>query len=276
MSAPVFVDPAAANAVPGALIDVRGSEARHAVTVQRREVGETVDIVDGHGTRARGVIEGAAGDLLQVRVGTVAHEADAPVTLVQALAKGGRDEQAVEAAVELGVTRVVPWAAARSIVQWRGPKADKGRAKWESLVVAASKQSRRAFVAPVDAVASTRDLCHSIGPAVAAGDTVLVLHEDATVPLTSLSFAGPATPEPARAVWLIVGPEGGIAAEELEQFQRAGATAVRLGPHVLRASSAGPAAMAALAAVRGTWDNPAGFAQGATGQADAPTGGELR
>ncbi|WP_061962379.1 16S rRNA (uracil(1498)-N(3))-methyltransferase [Demequina flava] len=249
MSAPVFIDPSATTAAVGDLLEITGAEARHAVTVQRREAGERVDVVDGQGTRASGVIETGAGDHMTVRVDSVTRDADAPVVLVQALAKGGRDEQAVESAVELGATAVIPWAASRSIVQWRGPKADKGRAKWQSVVTAATKQSRRARLATVEAVATTRELCSRIGPATANGERVLVLHEDADIALTALEFADSATP-----VWLIVGPEGGVSPEENDALVTAGATAVRLGPHVLRASSAGPAAIAALAAVRGNWN----------------------
>jgi 16S rRNA (uracil1498-N3)-methyltransferase len=170
------------------------------------------------------------------------------VTLVQALAKGGRDEQAVEAAVELGVTAVMPWAADRAIVQWRGPKVDKSLAAWRALCLAAAKQSRRALVPEVDALVTTRQLAAAVGAATASGTRVLVLHEGATTPISGLSWADGRQP-----VWVVVGPEGGIADAELDALAAAGAEPVLLGPHVLRASSAGPAALAALAAVRGTW-----------------------
>ncbi|MDE0572846.1 16S rRNA (uracil(1498)-N(3))-methyltransferase [Demequina sp. B12] len=263
MSAPVFVNPQLAAATVGSVVAVTGAEARHAVTVQRRECGERVDVVNGAGLRASGVIVSAAGDLMEIKVDAVSTDSDAPVTLVQALAKGGRDEQAVESAIELGATGIVPWSAQRSIVQWRGPKADKGRAKWESVVMAATKQSRRALIAPVANVMSTKELASRIGQKVEAGTLVLVLHEDGDTALTDF------TDVPLdRDVWLVVGPEGGIAPEEREAFEEAGARTVVLGPHVLRASSAGPAAMAALAAVRGAWSRGS--------QADAGTTGGLR
>ena len=248
MSAPVFLSPEAADAVVGSVLTLTGSEARHAATVQRRTVGERVDLVDGHGVRAAGVITGVRLDSLDVRVDAVSRDVDAEITLVQALAKGDRDEQAVEAATELGVTRVVPWASDRAIVQWRGPKAEKGRSGWESLVLAAAKQSRRALVPAVLGVVSTKELAVLVRAAVGAGERVLVLHEEAAGGLAALAWADPMQP-----AWVIVGPEGGISDAELEVLVSAGAEAVRLGPHVLRASSAGPAALAALAALRGTW-----------------------
>jgi len=248
VSAPVFLSSVAADAAVGDLITVTGAEARHAVTVQRRAVGEAIDLVDGQGARARGRIETIRERELDVRVEAVGRDNDPTVVLVQALAKGGRDEQAVEAATELGVTRVVPWAAERSIVQWRGPKAAKGRDSWAALAVAAAKQSRRALVPVVDDVVTTAQLEAAVRAATASGERVLVLHEAATVPLVALEWATPDQP-----VWLIVGPEGGVSDRELDLLTGAGAEPVVLGPHVLRASSAGPVAIAALAAARGTW-----------------------
>jgi 16S rRNA (uracil1498-N3)-methyltransferase len=264
VSAPVFLWPEAADARVGATLTVTGDEGRHAVTVQRRGVGEVVDLVDGVGTRVRGEIVATGAGEMSVRVLAVSQDHDPEVVLVQALAKGGRDEQAVEAAVELGATRIVPWTAQRSIVQWRGPKAAKARDKWVALVIAATKQSRRARAAAVDELATTAQLAHLATHAIATGARVLVLHESATRSLASVPW-----PDPTQPVWLIVGPEGGIGEDELSQLSAAGAEPVVLGPHVLRASSAGPAAIAALAALRGTWSQQAG-------EADGPVDGGLR
>lgn len=251
MTAPVFVCPAAADAVVGAIVRLTGAEARHAATVQRRVVGERIGLIDGAGTRASGEIVAVDAGWLDIEVDEVSRDDDPSVTLVQALAKGDRDEQSVEAATELGVTEVIPWAAHRSIVQWRGPKADKGRAAWEQLAVAAAKQSRRALVPTVGAMVTTPQLAAWVRERVAAGAAVLVLHEDADQRLASLEWHDARQP-----VALIVGPEGGIGDDELATLVGAGAVAVVLGPHVLRASSAGPAAIAALAALRGEWGPP--------------------
>lgn len=248
MSAPVFISPDAADAAVGSVLTLAGAEARHAVTVQRRAIGERIDLVDGNGFRASCHIVSVHDDSLKALVKTVSTDNDPPVTLVQALAKGGRDEQAVENAVELGVTEVIPWSAERSVVQWRGPKVDKAHARWQSLCVAAAKQSRRALTPKVNSLLTTRELAPLVKEAVASGSRVLVLHEEASTPLNALVWDNTTVP-----VWLIVGPEGGIAEGEREALAAAGGEQVRLGPHVLRASSAGPAAIAALAATRGTW-----------------------
>lgn len=248
MSAPVFIQPGVSDAAIGDVVTLEGAEARHAGTVQRREPGERIALVDGRGARVEGEILEVRPGAVEVRVDAISHEDDPPVVLVQALAKAGRDEQAVEAATELGVTKVIPWAAERSIVQWKGQKVEKGRQNWVSLVTAATKQSRRARLPEVGNLVTTDRLASVIAGVIQGGTRVLVLHEAAATPITRLTFDSPETP-----VWLIVGPEGGISDREIEMLTAAGAEAVVLGPHVLRASSAGPAAIAALAVLRGTW-----------------------
>ena len=236
-----LVDPALlAGASAGATLTLDGSEGRHAATVRRTAVGERLDLVDGHGTRAGVVVVDVGAGSLEVRVESLATEPEPSprFVLVQALAKGDRDQQAVEAATECGVDEVVPWQAARCVVRWRGDRGERSRRKWDSVLVAATKQSRRARRPLLGATATTDDLVARAGAAAAT----LVLHEDAVTPLATVPLP------PAGDVLVVVGPEGGIAPEELAALEAAGATAVRLGPTVLRSSSAGPAALAVLSA----------------------------
>ncbi|WP_404382026.1 16S rRNA (uracil(1498)-N(3))-methyltransferase [Knoellia locipacati] len=225
---------------PGDVVVLDGPEGRHAATVRRTGVGEQLRLADGRGRVVTGVVESVGRAELTLRVESVLDE---PVpsprfVLVQALAKGDRDDQAIEAATELGVDEVVPWQAGRSIVQWRGERGEKAWRKWDAVLVAATKQSRRARRPDLSPVVTTAALAARIATAGAA----YVLHEDADVPLASLDV--PADGD----VLLVVGPEGGISPEELEAFRDAGAHVVRLGDTVLRSSSAGPAALAVLSA----------------------------
>ena len=159
MSAPVFlVEPGdLASAEPGGDLLLGGSEGRHAGVVQRRAPGERVDVVDGAGVRVRATVEGVTPDGVVLRVvERVVEPAPAVrLVLVQALAKGDRDEMAIEAATEVGADGVVPWQAERSVVVWRGERAAKSRARWVGTVRAAAKQSRRARVPDVDAAVDT-------------------------------------------------------------------------------------------------------------------------
>jgi 16S rRNA (uracil1498-N3)-methyltransferase len=233
-----------AAATPGATIVLDGDEGRHAATVVRVRVGERYFVADGLGRRVLAEAEQVDRTSVRGRVIEVVDEPEPAVrfVLVQALAKGDRDEQAIEAATELGVDEVVPWAAERSIVVWRGDRAAKSLAKWASVVTRASKQSRRARM-PL--TSSPVDLPSLVGRAGTAALT-LVLHEDAVEPL-----AGVEVPESGD-VLVVVGPEGGISDRELAALEAAGSRAVRLGSTILRSSSAGPAALAVLNA-RSRW-----------------------
>jgi 16S rRNA (uracil1498-N3)-methyltransferase len=160
--------------------------------------------------------------------------------VVQALPKGDRGELAVELLTEIGVARIVPWAAARSVAVWRGDRAAKSLAKWQATAREAAKQARRAWFPEVTPLATTADIV-----ALLAGTSLgLVLHEGATHALPV---------ELPDSVVLVVGPEGGLAPEELEAFEAAGARPVRLGAEVLRTSTAGVAAVAALLSRTPRW-----------------------
>ncbi|WP_173923908.1 16S rRNA (uracil(1498)-N(3))-methyltransferase [Agromyces sp. Marseille-P2726] len=231
------------SAGPGTIIELRGDEGRHAVTVSRVRRGERIAIGDGRGTIVQGVVTatGPRDLTLEAEELFVEEPPAIRITLVQALAKGDRDELAVQAATELGVDAVVPWAAARSVSRWEGPKAEKGRQRWSVIVREAVKQSIRSRVPSVAKVATTAEL-----PERLTGIRMLLLEPTATTPLSEVQ------PD-ARDLALVVGPEGGIAPEELERLVAAGAETVRLGTSVLRTSTAGPAAIAVLNTALGRW-----------------------
>jgi 16S rRNA (uracil1498-N3)-methyltransferase len=225
----------------GSVVQVTGDEARHAITVARVRVGERISVSDGAGLVATGTVTATDGGVVTVEVeSAVRHPAPVPeVWLAQALAKGDRDELAIQAATELGVAGVIPWAAERSIARWVGAKADKGRERWTSIVREATKQSIRPRVPVVDPIATTAALTKTPG-------RILVLEPDATTRLTEVALD-------AERITLVVGPEGGISPRELDALTAAGAVLVRLGSEVLRTSTAGPAALAVLNARLARW-----------------------
>jgi 16S rRNA (uracil1498-N3)-methyltransferase len=245
---PLFlVDPAAlAGAGPGDRLELTGDEGRHAATVRRLRVDEVLDVADGAGRRARCRVTAVGRAQLDLRVQAVTDEPAPAVrlVLVQALAKGGRDEQAVEAATELGVDLVVPWQAGRSVSVWAGDRRAKGRAKWQHQVREAAKQARRARLPEVAEPVDTAGL------AALVRDAARTLLLDGEVPqgLADRLAADGGPPEQGDLL-VVVGPEGGIAPDELAVLTAAGGLPTRLGPDVLRSSSAGPAALAVLAAL---------------------------
>ena len=224
----------------GDVLTVDGAEGRHAVDVLRLAAGEKVRVSDGQGQLVEGQVLSAAGSALQVQV-LARHDVPPPepeFVLVQALPKGDRGPLAVDLATELGVDRIVPWTAARCVTRWREDRVDKGLAKWRSAARAATKQARRPRVPEVTEPMSTRQVCGMLADV----DLALVLHEQARHPFGQVGVPKTGT------VAVIVGPEGGLTDGEVVAFRAAGAQSVRLGPEVLRTSTAGAAALAALSA----------------------------
>lgn len=250
MSAPVFLAPASTlhAAAPGQGVIIRGAEARHAIAVQRLRTGEEVELVDGSGLRVRGVVDGSSTpDELSVHVNAVLAE-DPPhpqLVVVQALAKGDRGERAVEVLTEVGVDRIVPWAAEHCVVRWTSDREAKSHAKWVTTSVEAAKQARRSRFVQIDPLASTSDVVALIGQV----DLALVLDEAATVPIPVDAGAG------VSSIAVIVGPEGGISAAERSRFLDAGARLALLGPTVLRTSTAGVVAASVILAGTPRWQH---------------------
>ncbi|KQO65040.1 16S rRNA (uracil(1498)-N(3))-methyltransferase [Curtobacterium sp. Leaf261] len=238
----------------GSVVVLDGPEGRHAVTVTRVRAGETLRIADGRGTVVTGTVASLGKDTLTLTVSSVDVEPRPlpALVLVQALAKGGRDEMAVQAATEIGADAIVPWSASRSVSRWDGPKIEKGRARWTAIVHEAAKQSLRARVPETGPLATTASLALAAGGAAAAGleeRTTLVLLD----PTADQRLSTWDPPTDAAAIALVVGPEGGISEAELERLESAGAVRARLGASVLRTSTAGPAALAILQARLGRW-----------------------
>jgi len=245
MSLPVHLVPSLEGVTTGATVEVDGDEAHHAVAVRRLRVGESVVLTDGAGTSVVGDVASTGKRVFAVTVSSVRTEpAPLPaVVVVQAIPKGDRGELAVEVLTEIGVAEIVPWAAARSVAVWKGERGDKSLARWRSTAREAAKQARRTWLPDVAPLASTDDVLHLIG----AADLTVVLHESATA-----SVADIAVPTDGRIV-VVVGPEGGLTDQELGAFTEAGAVSVRLGAEVLRTSTAGVAAVAALLSRTPRW-----------------------
>jgi 16S rRNA (uracil1498-N3)-methyltransferase len=244
LTPPVFLVP---SLPAGSSFVLDGPEGRHAAAVRRLEPGEPLVVADGKGGAAACVVDAMEGKTaLSLTVSRRWQEPEpAPrVVLAQALVKGDRGELAVELATECGVDAIVPWQASRCVAKWDdGPRGEKALARWRNTAREAAKQSRRTWVPEVAPPVTTPGLASLVAGAACA----VVLDSGATAGLATL-------PLPAEGdVMIIVGPEGGISDRESETLVAAGAQVARLGPTVLRASTAGAAAITVLGVLTRRW-----------------------
>jgi 16S rRNA (uracil1498-N3)-methyltransferase len=242
---PLFISPIPSETKTGSKIRIAGTEAKHAVSVRRLQIGEAIAVSDGQGNKARGKVSQLSKDFLEFDVESIENiERPRPqLVLVQALAKGDRDEMAVQACTELGVLTVIPWQSERSVSIWKPEKQDKHRLRWQTIATEAAKQSLRPFVPEVENVLGTSELVERLKKF----DLTLVLDPTSRTPLTNLELTGH------QSIAIVVGPEGGISSSELAQFGTAGFSLVALGSGILRTSTAGVAVVSYLQASLGNW-----------------------
>ncbi|MCK9895561.1 16S rRNA (uracil(1498)-N(3))-methyltransferase [Frankia sp. AgB32] len=241
------------------LFTLAGPEGRHAATVRRLRPGEPVDVTDGQGRVLECEVVAVRRDEIDCAVRQRA-DAVAPrprVVIVQALAKGDRGERAVEMLTEVGVDEIVPWSAGRSVVRWEGERGVRARERWARTATEAAKQSHRLHWPVVGELVGPGELARRVSAATLA----VALHEQAELPLVGLvrsQLPGVAARDGAAAeILLVVGPEGGLADAEVAALRHAGAVVARLGPTVLRTSTAGVVAASVVLAELGRWDGPA-------------------
>ncbi|MFT4186043.1 MAG: 16S rRNA (uracil(1498)-N(3))-methyltransferase [Micrococcaceae bacterium] len=237
MTAHLFFLSEAEKLVVGSETRVVGSEFKHA-KVRRIDINEQILLADRSGNKYLAIVKDLNKDALTCEILEVL-QAELPnpeIIIIQALAKNGRDEQAIESCTEVGAHTFIPWQANRTIVKWDTKKQKKMLQKWENVVTAAAKQARRAYVPKVTSLHTTKQLIQTLK------DTkIYVLHEDAT---ESLAKVIKHNDEPIKKIAFIIGPEGGITHEELKQFSKLDGLIVSVSNHVLRSSNAAVVALA--------------------------------
>jgi 16S rRNA (uracil1498-N3)-methyltransferase len=241
---PLFLVPP--GDLPAGTVTLSGPEGHHAAAVRRLRPGERADVTDGAGTLAEAVVVSVSRDsvTLEVRAVRTARLPQPRLAVAQALPKGDRGELAVELMTELGVDTIIPWSAERTITKWQAERGQKALAKWRATAREAAKQSRRPWLPEVTDLATTAALATRVS---AETPLAIVLEADAPAKLHELPLPETGT------ILLIVGPEGGISPQERRVLRDAGAVEARMGPTVLRTSTAGAAAAAVLLSRTPRW-----------------------
>jgi 16S rRNA (uracil1498-N3)-methyltransferase len=226
-------------------IVLSGAEGRHAATVRRLRTGERADVTDGAGLLAECVVAGSRPGAVELTVLARRREPapDPRIVVVQAIPKGDRGERAVEIMTEVGVDVVVPWPAERCVARWPGDREGRALARWRATAREAAKQSRRTWFPEVSGPAATAAVARRC-----SGAALAILLD----PEAGAALAGLRLPRGGDIV-VIVGPEGGLSPAETASLAAAGAVPARLGPAMLRTSSAGAVAVALVQAGCGRW-----------------------
>jgi 16S rRNA (uracil1498-N3)-methyltransferase len=245
MTPPVFV--CDREQLGADLVTLTGAEGRHATTVRRIAPGERVDLTDGSGLLAECEVVAARPGAGELDLAVLARRAEPSprcvVTVVQAIVKGNAGELAVELMTEVGVDTIVPWDAERSVARWRQGREEKALGRWRTAAREAAKQSRRSRFPVVTAQVRTADVIELVRRA----DLAAVLGPEGGAPLAWLAL--PADGE----VVVVIGPEGGISPREHASLTAAGAVSARLGPTIMRGSTAGAVAAAVVLSRCGRW-----------------------
>ena len=233
----VFVEQ---GGIAGDRLRLAGPDAHYLLRVMRLKEGDAFVALDGAGGAYEARIVSAEGGIVEATLGprTEAPEPPMPITLYQGLPKGDKWELVIQKATELGATRLVPVAAARSVVQLKGDKVEAKRARWGAIAKEAAEQCERGRIPEVTAPMTLKQV------AVVDGELALVLSERVEGP--TLPRALPETPP--GAVSIFIGPEGGWAPEELALLRGLGVQEVSLGRRILRTETAGLTALALVMA----------------------------
>lgn len=230
-----FIEP---HAVCGNEAVLTGEDVQHIAKVLRLRAGDEVTLCDGAKTEYTARIDSVEKERITLRVLETAAsktESSAEITLYQGLPKAGKLETIIQKCVELGIGKVIPFDAERSVVKLSEKDFAKKQSRYQRVAYEAAKQSRRGIIPEVGGLVKLAKEDFS------AFDLILLAYEEERG--TTLKKALRAKMD-AKRIALIVGPEGGFAPEEADMLIQRGAVSVSLGPRILRTETAGMAMLA--------------------------------
>lgn len=218
-------------------VELAGAAGHYLARVLRLAKGDPLILFNGDGNDYSGEVADIGSGRVLVKImqsWAVHNESPLKITLVQAICRGERMDNALQKATELGVSGIQPLMCRRVGVRLEQGRLVKRMKHWQGVVISACEQSGRAVIPKVETPFSIDDWLSS-----AAEPTRLVLDPKAVNSLSDLSITD-------NTVSILVGPEGGFTEEETQKLAANGVVGASLGPRVLRTETAGPAAIAVL------------------------------
>lgn len=213
-------------------VQIRGPEFHHLKHVLRLEVGTAVEVCDERGTAYRGVIRGIARDAAEVALtqAAAAGPQSFRLTLAQSVLKRPAMNLVMEKTTELGVHAIVPFVSERTVARIPPEKYAERAARWQRIAHAAAKQSG----SPPPTIHPPVSFSEALGGAQENARKIFFWEDEDGLHLKQFARTEP----DCRSLYVMVGPEGGFAAHEVEAARRAGFVSVSLGGTVLRAETA--------------------------------------
>jgi 16S rRNA (uracil1498-N3)-methyltransferase len=227
-------------------LDLPAAAVHRFTRVLRLKDGDPVEIFDGSGRVARGVLAGSRLSDIVVRR---TDDGLPPLIIAQAVVPTDKLELVVSKGTELGAAEIVLFDAVRGQVHLTRDRADKRVARLTRVAEDAARQSGRARVPLISGPIDGAGLLARVAAWAATGGLAAVGAIDASAPLSEALAQCKSLP--AMGAFVVIGPEGGLDPKEIERLVAAGGVAVRLGAHVLRTETAGLAALAAIQACLG-------------------------
>ncbi|MDA8233717.1 MAG: 16S rRNA (uracil(1498)-N(3))-methyltransferase [Clostridia bacterium] len=236
-----FIDPAQ---IRDKTVYIKGEDVKHITKVLRLQAGDRITVCDGQGRDFLVQLDDlnsaeVTGTILEEQANTAEPPVD--ITLVQGLPKGEKMELIIQKCTELGVNRIIPVTMERSIVQLDAKKAGARRERWQRVAAEAAKQCRRGRIPLVDELCTWKGLWTKIPK----GALIIMPWEAQQGQGLNKALAGVEVLAE-RKIYIIIGPEGGIAPGEAEEAHRQGALSVSLGPRILRTETASLAVLAII------------------------------
>ncbi len=235
----IFLDRALSS---GDGLELPDAAFRHLIQVLRMQCGDALTVFNGEGGEYEAKLSSVTKRAAAIEIGAY-HDVDREsiifTTLVQGICKGDRMDWALQKAVELGVSRIIPVVTARCNVQLSKERAQKRWLHWRGVVISACEQSGRTVIPELGPVTQLSQWFQNEVPGVR-----LILD-----PRSDQSLRGAAAGQ--TSISAVIGPEGGLSADEVDHGIESGCLGVSLGPRILRTETAGVAVLSILQSLHG-------------------------